>query len=61
MGGTTIVGPGQSTTLINPIPGGRGGATIIGPGGAPGYVVPVPQGTYVQPGGEVPPTYIYRP
>jgi hypothetical protein len=61
MGGTTIVGPDQPTTIINPIPGGRGGATIIGPTGAPGYVVPTPQGTYVQPSGEIPPTYIYRP
>jgi hypothetical protein len=61
MGGTTIVGPDQPTTIINPIPGGRGGATIVGPTGAPGYVVPVPQGTYIQPSGEIPPTYIYRP
>jgi hypothetical protein len=62
MGGTTIVGPGQPTTIVNPIPGGRGGAVITGPGvGAPGYIVPTPQGTYVQPSGEVPPTYIYRP
>jgi hypothetical protein len=61
MGGTTIIGPDQPTTLVNPIPGRPGGAMIIGPGGAPGYVVPTPQGTLVQPSGQVPPTYIYRP
>jgi hypothetical protein len=59
MGGTTIIGPNQPSTIVAPIPG--GGTTIIGPGGAPGYIVPTPQGAIVQPSGDAPPAFIFRP